>query len=89
MYSRKVLSPIPAVFAASALVRHTRRACRAFSLRGVKNNHFLSFGVFRGFLAATAARSILEYAMKLCEQTDILDQLRELEKWRSENDAKY
>lgn len=37
----------------------------------------------------TAARSILEYAMKLCEQTDILDQLRELEKWRSENDAKY
>lgn len=37
----------------------------------------------------TAARSILEYSMKLCEQTDILDQLRELERWRSENDAKY
>lgn len=37
----------------------------------------------------TAARSILEYSMKLCEQTDILNQLRELERWRSENDAKY
>lgn len=36
----------------------------------------------------TAARSILEYAMKLCEQTDILDQLRELEKWRAETDDK-
>lgn len=34
----------------------------------------------------TAARSILEYAMKLCEQTDILDQLRELERWRCENE---
>lgn len=34
----------------------------------------------------TAARSILEYAMKLCEQTDILDQLRELEKWRCESE---
>ena len=30
----------------------------------------------------TAARSILEYSLKLCEQTDILEQLRELEKWR-------
>lgn len=34
----------------------------------------------------TAARSILEYAMKLCEQTDILDQIRELERWRCENE---
>lgn len=34
----------------------------------------------------TAARSILEYAMKLCEQTDILGQLRELERWRRENE---
>lgn len=35
----------------------------------------------------TAARSILEYSLKLCEQTDILEQLRELEKWRDETDA--
>lgn len=34
----------------------------------------------------TAARSILEYAMKLCEHTDILDQLRELERWRCESE---
>lgn len=34
----------------------------------------------------TAARSILEYAMKLCEQTDILDQLQSLERWRCENE---
>lgn len=34
----------------------------------------------------TAARSILEYSLKLCEQTDILEQLRELEKWRDETD---
>lgn len=34
-YPLKVLSPIPAVLAASARVRLTRRACRAFSLRGV------------------------------------------------------
>lgn len=32
----------------------------------------------------TAARSNLEYALKLTEQTDILEQLRELEKWRAE-----
>ena len=49
-YARKVLSPIPAAFAASALVRHTRRACSAFSLRGV-NISPLSIGVFCGFLA--------------------------------------
>ena len=35
-----------------------------------------------------AARSTLEYALKLTEQTDILDTLRELEKWRNEADAK-
>lgn len=35
----------------------------------------------------TAARSILEYSLKLCEQTDILEQLRELEKWRDETDG--
>lgn len=27
----------------------------------------------------TAARSVLEYSLKLCEQTDVLEQLRELE----------
>ena len=32
----------------------------------------------------TAARSVLEYSLKLCEQTDVLEQLRELEKWRDE-----
>lgn len=36
----------------------------------------------------TAARSVLEYAIKLTEQTDILEQLRELEKWRDESDGK-
>ena len=35
----------------------------------------------------TAARSVLEYSMRLCEQTDILEQLRELEKWRDETDG--
>lgn len=34
-----------------------------------------------------AARSTLEYALKLTEQTDILEQLRELEKWRDETDG--
>lgn len=33
----------------------------------------------------TAARSILEYALKLGEQVDILEQLRELEEWRNQN----
>ena len=36
----------------------------------------------------TAARSILEYTLKLGEQVDILEQLRELEEWRNQN-AKY
>lgn len=35
----------------------------------------------------TAARSVLEYAVKLTEQVDILEQLRELEKWRDETDG--
>ena len=35
----------------------------------------------------TAARSILEYSLKLTEQADILEQLRELEKWRMETDG--
>lgn len=35
----------------------------------------------------TAARSVLEYSLKLCEQTDILEQLRELEKRRDETDG--
>lgn len=34
----------------------------------------------------TAARSILEYAVKLCEQVDVLDKLDELERWRIENE---
>ena len=34
-----------------------------------------------------AARSTLEYALKLTEQMDILEQLRELEKWRDETDG--
>ena len=33
----------------------------------------------------TAARSILEYTLKLGEQVDILEQLRELEEWRDQN----
>ena len=32
----------------------------------------------------TAARSILEYSLKLTEQADILEQLRELERWKEE-----
>lgn len=35
----------------------------------------------------TAARSVLEYSLKLCEQTDILEQLRELETWRDRVDG--
>ena len=35
----------------------------------------------------TAARSVLEYSLRLCEQTDILEQLRDLEKWRDETDG--
>ena len=44
----------------------------------------------RGELAQariTAARSVLEYSLKLCEQIDILEQLRELERWREETDG--
>ncbi len=36
-----------------------------------------------------AARSTLEYALKLTEQADILEQLRELEKWKEETDGKH
>lgn len=36
-----------------------------------------------------AARSTLEYALKLTEQTDILEQLRELERWKEETDGKH
>lgn len=36
-----------------------------------------------------AARATLEYALKLTEQTDILEQLRELEKWRDETNGKH
>lgn len=35
-----------------------------------------------------AARSLLEYSLKLTEQVDILEQLQELEKWRDETDGK-
>ena len=59
MYSRRVLSPIPAAFAASALVRLTRRACRAFSLRGVVGIPPFSGG-FCGFLAVIEGNPIME-----------------------------
>lgn len=36
-----------------------------------------------------AARSTLEYTLRLTEQTDILEQLRELEKWREKTDGKH
>lgn len=36
----------------------------------------------------TAARSVLEYALKFGEQTDILEQLRELEKWKMESEER-
>ena len=32
-----------------------------------------------------AARSVLEYALKLTEQEDILEKLRELERWKGES----
>lgn len=32
----------------------------------------------------TAAKSIIDYSLKLTEQADILDQLRELERWKEE-----
>lgn len=35
----------------------------------------------------TAAKSIIDYSLKLTEQTDILEQLRELEEWRKELNA--
>lgn len=37
----------------------------------------------------TAARTLLEYSLKFCEFNDILEQLRELEKWRAETDGNY
>ncbi|WP_298023510.1 hypothetical protein [uncultured Dysosmobacter sp.] len=37
----------------------------------------------------SAARAALEYALRLTEQADILDQLRELERWKDETDGKY
>ena len=36
----------------------------------------------------SAARSVLEYSMRLSEQVDILEQLQELEKWRNEHSGK-
>lgn len=36
-----------------------------------------------------AARSLLEYALRLTEVNDILDQLRELEEWRAESEEKH
>ena len=35
----------------------------------------------------TAAKSIIDYSLKLSEQADILEQLRELEEWRKELNA--
>lgn len=35
----------------------------------------------------TAAKSIIDYSLKLTEQTDILEQLRELEEWKEELNA--
>lgn len=35
----------------------------------------------------TAAKSIIDYSLKLTEQADILEQLRELEEWRKELNA--
>ena len=35
----------------------------------------------------TAAKSIIDYSLKLTEQADILEQLRELEEWREELNA--
>lgn len=32
----------------------------------------------------TAAKSIIDYSLKLTEQADILEQLRELERWKEE-----
>lgn len=32
----------------------------------------------------TAAKSIIDYSLKLTEQADILEQLRELERWKKE-----
>ena len=32
----------------------------------------------------TAAKSIIDYSLKLTEQVDILEQLRELERWKEE-----
>lgn len=37
----------------------------------------------------TAAKSIIDYSLKLTEQTDILEQLRELEEWREELNANH
>lgn len=36
-----------------------------------------------------AARSILEYGLRLTEIADILKQLQELERWRAESDGKH
>ena len=36
----------------------------------------------------SAARSLLEYSLKLTEQVDILTKLEELEKWREATDGK-
>ena len=37
----------------------------------------------------SAARSLLEYSLKLTEQTDILEQLQEIEEWREEVESKH
>ena len=37
----------------------------------------------------TAAKSIIDYSLKLTEQTDILEQLRELAEWREDLNANH
>ena len=37
----------------------------------------------------SAARSLLEYGLRLTEIADIMKQLEELEQWRSETDGKH
>lgn len=71
-------------------IRRTLRRMQRSGLKSVLDTCTFDRYEAGGGLAAAriqAARSTLEYALKLTEQADILAQLRELEQWRKEQDG--
>lgn len=67
----------------------TRQAQQAISLAISTLTEIMGNTTEQATARIQAARSTLEYALKLTEQTDILEQLRELEKWKEETDGRH